>query len=321
MWAWLKNLGQYRDGLIIVTVAIYVLGYAIRSIYALKLSLGELPILDAQYVAGIAPALIILMLIFLALPIEKLPLPNFIVNITNKHPIIVRLVVYVLISLDFLLIYFRIQKSYSISLSDDPLTVVLFALMMILYILIVLVYKITKSSAFSIGLFFLIPISFMWLYTYALVIYPIIPQALGGVKPRCAYLNLRKDDISRVTLTALTIKSVFLNEASIETLEKQKVPDYILKKLNHLLNEEYTSNKELYTTMLNVIGKNDWKKYKEIIVESMEMKYFDSDDEIVLSSKMELIYSDDNKVVLLHPLIGRIFEIRKEAIPAMEFCD
>lgn len=119
----------------------------------------------------------------------------------------------------------------------------------------------------------------------------------------------------------MTIKSVFLNEASIETLEKQKVPDYILKKLNHLLNEEYTSNKELYTTMLNVIGKNDWKKYKEIIVESMEMKYFDSDDEIVLSSKMELIYSDDNKVVLLHPLIGRIFEIRKEAIPAMEFCD
>lgn len=322
MWDWLKDLGKYRDGLIIVTVGIYILGYIVKSIYSLRLNLGVLPLLDAQYtVAGLVPASIILIIIFLGLPVEKLPFQNIIVKLVNRHAIMIRVTIYTLYTLVFLLLYFRIPKSHFISLQDDLLTVALFSSMMVLCIFLIFFHKFYKSSTFTVGLPFFILISLTWLYIYAIQIYPIVPQALGGIRSRCAYLNLDRNEISRTTLTDLTIKSVSFRKTSIEELKRQKVPDNILQKLNQMLDKEFSSSKEFYADLLNLIGKDDVKKYMELIVENLELKYFDSDDDIILSSEIELIYSDDNKVVVLQPIIGRLYEIEREVIPAIVFCD
>lgn len=60
---WLKELGQLRDGLLVLVTAVYALGYIVWSVVGWKLGLGALPVLDAQYFLAGLPIVVTLMLI------------------------------------------------------------------------------------------------------------------------------------------------------------------------------------------------------------------------------------------------------------------
>ena len=56
----LKSLGSLRDGILVVSALLYLLGYLELGFYAASRDLGALPAIDAQYlVAGLAPALML----------------------------------------------------------------------------------------------------------------------------------------------------------------------------------------------------------------------------------------------------------------------
>jgi hypothetical protein len=322
MWDWLKNLGQYRDGLIIVTLGTYILGYIVKSIYSLRLNLGVLPLLDAQYaVAGLIPATIFLIIILLSLPFEKLPKPMVVINLVKKYRSFIGIILLAIVLFILIILALRVSKSTPLDLERDPLNGLLILLALIMYILLVWIYKVTESKAFKLTLVYLVVTTIMWVYIYSIIIYPIIPQALGGIRPRCAYLNLNKNGISQSTLMDLTIKSISLKKTGFEELRKLRVPESILQKLNQLLDKEYSSAKTYDDELLKVLGKNDRKKYLELISENLDIQYFQSSDEIILSSQVELIYSDDNMVVIIIPMFSKSYEIKKEVIPAIAYCD
>lgn len=65
IFSWFNRIGQLRDGFLVGIGLLYIIGYLVWAFYAWKKNLGILPALDFQYIiAGIAPALLLLILYF-----------------------------------------------------------------------------------------------------------------------------------------------------------------------------------------------------------------------------------------------------------------
>lgn len=94
-----RNLGSYRDGLLILLSAIYALGYVQWSVQAELHGWGVLPALEAQYfAAGIVPA-IVCCVVYFALRRVKLAVQRFRHRISSRSSTYLRLLRMVLLSI------------------------------------------------------------------------------------------------------------------------------------------------------------------------------------------------------------------------------
>jgi hypothetical protein len=225
--AWLKHVGKSRDGILVVGGALYILGYIVWSINAYIQKLGLLPAFESQYfIAGIVPFLIIVVLYFLIRH-----------NWTSK----LRLLGWLKIGgtfgwwENFLKLLPSIFFVVSIFLSQTGLTkylagrtsLVLKILVLIAGLLVLLAIfsidfgrdleKLRTGSAgtnwkdkilLTVRSIIIVVAGAAVIIFYVLLVYSRLPQSLGGVRPRCAYLDVQSKGVSNNTLKAILPTSV-----------------------------------------------------------------------------------------------------------------
>lgn len=207
--------------------ATYVLGYLVWSVNAWANNLGMLPALETQYfVAGIIPMLI-LALAILAFRGErrfrrwylKWLSPAEIRRLKWKRrlfkaidgSIVVTIVIFVVLAI--LADWIPILKQIIVYLA-------LFLCILILFLpahkgirrwtsLIFYAYQ-RLLVVMTIGL-----LSFLAVFLYAFVAYPNIPQEFGGLRPRCAYLDISQNQIAKETLVQIVPNDVLYSNKQV----------------------------------------------------------------------------------------------------------
>ncbi len=210
---WLSWLATRRDGFLLGGAVLYGLGYLVWSYNAWRNHLGQLPALEFQYfMSGIIPAIII----GLAWTATRFftQMRHRMLSFFEKHPSLrwISPGIILLFQGIFALGLLGTEKHWiNLGWTKDQLSKytapVLFA---VLYFAVLTNY--TSRRKPSRGLVdkslslqkYYIAAAFCW---YSLVVYfdlyPHLPQALGGPEPRCAFIDLVREDIGRSTLTAL----------------------------------------------------------------------------------------------------------------------
>jgi len=222
--AWFKHVGKSRDGLLVVGGALYILGYIVWSINAFINKLGLLPAFESQYfIAGIVPLVIIFLAVLLMrISWNKNPhLPSWLniwkgkwwktilqllfpvaVSVVNSKPttfvgryftghrnliggilagIVVVFVILALFSFDPSSDAPKLEADQNGTSKKRVRALARFAILSLV---------ITVSGAGA-------------LYFCVGLLYSKLPQPLGGVRPRCAYLDVDNDGLSKNTLRAI----------------------------------------------------------------------------------------------------------------------
>lgn len=236
--ALLQGLAQLRDGFLIGAGVVYLLGYVVWSWNAYQNDLGLLPALEAQYfVAGIPPALILVALYF-ALPAVirfSNALPSWFNPKVAKSASLRRRVVDGILGGSFVLVI-----GLAAVLSEDQLTWAIVAWLLAGMFLLPLSLAAdeanqpnatprTTAPRSKLGRLWsmvserrdqiarLIP---RWLRTfyfcyivtalaaggislYVRIGYVNLPQEFGGLRPRCAYLDIEHEQVSAETLSEI----------------------------------------------------------------------------------------------------------------------
>jgi hypothetical protein len=220
----LKHIGEARDGALVIGGILYVLGYIVWSINAWKNKLGLLPALDAQYfIAGIIPTLIIV-LVYIGIRFSldySRPLPDWInpaANLIGWKLVLRRVlltVLYIVYLLPAVMSWTKWPQKYFPSKAA-----LIFGVGAALSVAISVGYLFfynkppaKEKPTFSdrAGQFYrtfmrimiVTLIGFLALNYYLNLLYSKLPQAMGGVRPRCAYLDVVRNDVSQDTLKAL----------------------------------------------------------------------------------------------------------------------
>ena len=227
----LKALGDIRDGFLITLSILYFLGYLIWSINAWRYNLGLLPALNAQYiVAGAIPAIVIVIFFFLLRAIHTLirKAENWLKEYEEK------------------ILKQRDQKGIGIfragmviglraglSPMDDEFINNVISTIVILGIVVI--------------------------YLYAIVAYPTFPQEFGGVRPRCAFIDVLPSQVSNETLAAL-LPSGTTNTIT-HVIRSEKVNVFYYTK-DFMLLAPYSMppkpHSEVYELGMNVIQSVTW---------------------------------------------------------------
>ena len=204
-----KQIGNLRDGLIVISIVVYGMGAAVWSYQGRRFNLGSLPVLDLQYfVAGIIPALIILSVFLVTYltgsALKKLwkvfgpeasPVRRFIQKGIS--------VLYVLDAVAFVLLWIFGRH---LKISQIVVTAMLYAGLAVLMAgspLFARVWKKGSAQEFrlvgsdwrTIGTYPVL-VGGLCLYLYAGFVYPQLSQSFGGALPRIAYLDLKSSDLS-----------------------------------------------------------------------------------------------------------------------------
>ena len=200
---WAK-LGEFRDPLLVLASVIYGVGYFVWSIHAYSESLGLLPALEPQYlVAGIIPALLVWLAwrgrrsprratdwisqrvalakgwqkqAYLILGIVLLVSGYYLLSVGNKFSNVAGMTA---------------ETARWQILKENVCLVLAFVLMIPGFLFLgatffakILMYFVTLVYASA------------FLVLYLFYIYPNIPQEFGGVRPRCAYVDITRNQIS-----------------------------------------------------------------------------------------------------------------------------
>lgn len=179
----LNAIAAYRDGALLLVACAYLLGYAVWSFHAWQEGLGLLPALRFQYLlAGAVPLSLGLLLVGFFVAVNR---------IESVRQITIVLVAVVLTTILLSALVFPSLLGKVGLWSYIGLTAFVFA---------------TGLAFPMIGL---APIAVPWMalsvvflgaVLYVSVLYPAIPQEFGGVRPRCAYLDLKTAEVSPDTL-------------------------------------------------------------------------------------------------------------------------
>lgn len=222
--AWLKQVGKSRDGILVVGGALYILGYIVWSINAFVNKLGLLPAFESQYfIAGIVPLVIIFLAVLLIRlswkknphfpswlniwkgtwwnTILKLLFPvavgvlnskpaNFIGSYFTGHRNLVGGI------LAGIVVVFVILALFSFDPSSD-------ALKLKVEEGAIPKKKLRALARFAILFLVITVLGAGALYFWAGLLYSKLPQPLGGVRPRCAYLDVENNGLSEDTLRAI----------------------------------------------------------------------------------------------------------------------
>jgi hypothetical protein len=195
----LNTAARFRDGFLLVVAVAYALGYATWSIHAYREHLGLLPALRFQYIlAGLTPLILIWVLISIVMPVRGIK--------SGGWAIVATFVVVV--------------TTISVSILALPF----------LGIGGLAIYAVATLLLFSTGIVFgavgFLPIAVPWaglsviaagLAFYVAVLYPQIPQELGGVRPSCAYFDLKAKEVGEPSLRELTATRELLTDSVVRT--------------------------------------------------------------------------------------------------------
>jgi hypothetical protein len=187
----LQRIGVIRDGLLVIVSLLYMLGYIVWSINSAINNFGLLPALDSQYfVAGAIPFLIFVMVYF-AIRIIKFWRKSLSKWFETKPGSKSRLTVRILFAC-----YFAMPICLVMITHQYYWTYLAFPI----YLFMDFIFLQHNKSAQRFGMFstYFIPLllGIYGVIFYVFVFYPIIPQELGGIRPRCAYLDVVTDQLS-----------------------------------------------------------------------------------------------------------------------------
>ncbi len=217
-----------RDGLLVIGSGVYILGYLVWSFNAFQNNLGLLPAIESQYfLAGVIPAIIIGG-VYLFLKTEN-DISEFLYRYLKPGGKgmrrVARWVINILFIAVFIMYFGTINWSHAFKSwfspiwNERPITIVsagfLFPCMYLFF------HTTSMKEAFKdlefdslksvlqlqpkiYGYISSIAFASFALGIYLFWIYPILPQEFGGVKPRCAYIDIVKDQVSSATLAKLT---------------------------------------------------------------------------------------------------------------------
>src|SRR5262245_14868364 len=209
---WFKWLGERRDGFLVGGAVLYGLGYLVWSYNAWRNHLGQLPAIEFQYLmSGLIPGAIIA--IASAAVAYSTKLQDKAIVLFEKHPPLRRASFVVAMVAQTILLFGTIvsDRGWLFGWKSDQITrytLPLFGL--VLYFTLLLPSKSTTgvTSRFTdltvpLLRYYLI-LLFSW---YSLVVYfdlyPHLPQALGGPQPRCAYIDLLREEVAPSSLSVL----------------------------------------------------------------------------------------------------------------------
>jgi len=207
--AWVKRIGELRDGLLVGASLLYGLGYLVWSLNAWVENLGLLPLIDSQYfMAGTVPA-VILWLAYLGFSgLKRLmhQLPSWIGPGVKGWRLILRWVT--------LIGFWGSSVSWIVSLTEwcqrefpewalsGPY--ILIAIWSITALFYAGAEQETDRAGKWYALYFtyFIPVGLASLVVSAYIglVHPNLPHELGGSRPRCAYLDIIKAQVSDETL-------------------------------------------------------------------------------------------------------------------------
>jgi hypothetical protein len=217
----LKWLGERHDGFLISGAVLYGLGYLVWSYNAWRNNLGQLPALEFQYlIAGIIPAVIIAVawaaVAFFYTATDKTVL------LIERHPSLNLLTIAFLLFViagGLLLGGLAIHRRW---IPKEKIGNYLYPLFVItVYLSVVMGLRLSqrirakrvpnhlarinlRQHALITIYRFLLPAVFCWcILRIYLDLYPALPQELGGPQPRCAYVDLVRDETSPSTMSAL----------------------------------------------------------------------------------------------------------------------
>ena len=253
--SFLKNIGEIRDGFLVSAGAFYLFGYLVWSINAYRNKVGLLSALDFQYfIAGIIPVTLLAILLALIIGVLRLrsKVKKTLVSGVRGWKLLVRQGLLVLWGISLILVLLQTSNWFQNLFSRAGLNVVV--------TLVILTFSGTSlfmpplgepspsgkqgfrdifKSLFESTKGLMVVESFLgslfaWLIIVAgpslafafflSSVYPKTPQEFGGTRPRCAYLDIARAQISNETLsnivTADQIKSSdpVLRSAQVEIL-------------------------------------------------------------------------------------------------------
>jgi hypothetical protein len=234
----INSVGKIRDGLLTISLLIYIIGYIIWSWNAWKNNLGQIPALDLQYlIAGIPPLIIILSMYLIYLFTRAAFKTEIEIIDLMSAGILVGLKAY------WAGTYAR-MKDDGIDLEESRKSIknridlyrkiglrryLLYSIAKTIHVSLLIARSILKVVSISI-----IIIGFISMLIYASAIYPLLPQEFGGPCPRLAYLDLTKSDLSKETLRTLVAEQDFFSADRIIRSEELDIyyngVDYILLK-------------------------------------------------------------------------------------------
>lgn len=232
--AWFRGIGKLRDGILVFGGATYGLGYIVWSIHAWKENLGLLPALEPQYLAaGVVPMLLIWLAYFgfkravqltykvinwrtgqtgiwptvwrilgvaclaggsvglawLYTSGKRHPLSQFQVffgTMAGSALLLSGLILWLFLSPSLIVGRSSSSGTHERGLLAEVLSLVVKGLLWsFLTGLLICAYLVLYLSFFT--------------AMYVFVLYPAIPQEFGGVRPRCAYIDVAKDQLSVAT--------------------------------------------------------------------------------------------------------------------------
>jgi len=203
---WLKWLGERRDGFLIAGAVLYGLGYVVWSYNAWRNHLGQLPAIEFQYLmSGLIPGAIIGM--GLAATAFFSRMRDKAIAVFEKHRflsnIITGVIFLALTGLNLTAITLG-QRKEQATLYTLPLIAA------IMYLSLITNYPVSKRppSRFgdtleSLSKYLLVVMFCGFSLAIYVNVYPRLPQELGGPQPRCAYIDLVREEIAPSSLAVL----------------------------------------------------------------------------------------------------------------------
>jgi hypothetical protein len=218
---WMQKLGGLRDPLLVLASAIYGVGYFVWSLHAYHENLGLLPALEPQYmVAGIVPALI-LWIAWLGRKIPRRSTDWISDRVARAKgwQIQARMVVGIALLVGgYYVLSFANKYSISAGMSAETARWQIFkenVCLALAYLLMIPGFLFLGATFFAKILMYFVTVLYAtaFLLAYIFSIYPNIPQEFGGVRPRCAYMDITRNQISD------SMQKEILPEAALKSTE------------------------------------------------------------------------------------------------------
>ncbi|HEX4603429.1 MAG TPA: hypothetical protein VH724_05495 [Candidatus Angelobacter sp.] len=246
---WLQKLGDLRDPFLVLASVIYGVGYFVWSIHAYQEDLGLLPALEPQYlVAGVVPVLILwIAWLGRGIPRRCTDWISSRVARAKGWQVQARLVVGMLLLFGGYYVL-SVANKYSISagmsaeaarwqIAKENLLLVLAYLLMIPGFLFLGATFFAKIMMYFVTVLY--ATAFLLIYIFS--IYPNIPQEFGGVRPRCAYVDITRNQIS-------------------DAMQKEVLPEGALKSTDAVARtvrlKTYFADKEIMLVRPDAAGKH-----------------------------------------------------------------
>jgi len=202
---WLKWLGERRDGFLMSGAVLYGLGYLVWSYNAFRNHLGQIPALEFQYIiAGIVPAIAIILAWSAIMLFDTMRQKA--AMLSGKYRGIISITLNI-INIFILALWF--DREFNIFGTSNIVPLNYYGPLGIIIPYLLLLIKTNPSSSFFDRLNrFLSPLLLACISVFVYVnFYPLLPQELGGSQPRCAYLDLVREEIAPSSLAVLAPES------------------------------------------------------------------------------------------------------------------